>query len=882
MTPDDRIEKQIEAEKRLLALQQERYNSTERLSKLEDEHNKTTLEYQAEIIRSYEALRAASSDPAEQERLRQSIAGLEAQRDALTASEDRLKSARDAAADYGKVFGDSLVSISDGLLQNAAQIQEVQGGLGGLRSLATAAGDAMGGFAKKMEDLNILFVVLDKTKDLVFQLDGLGAEFVKATGASREMAEEAFQLRGQLMSVGVSGAAAVGSMSDLLVTFKDFTQLSKSQREEFTLLASQLDKLGFSSAGVAEVLTNVVDMPPGRTLETMRDLAGTAIALGVPMSELSSDLVGNAELFAKLGDKGMDVFKGLAAAAKETGLQVSQLYSIASNFDSFEGAAEAAGRLNVVLGGNLIDTYTLLSATEEERIALLQRTLQASGKTWESMSRFERIELSRAMNIGLEESARLFSSTSQEVERTAAQIMHASMTEEELAQRTRDAATAMEKLQVFVENLAVAVTPLVHGLNMMVDLWLKAHTAITKLFGGGNNAGIGAAITMFGLLKGAIWGLKKIWKGFSFDFSNILPTRAPGGGGGPAGTISKIGEAATKSAKGILALGAAFLMIGAGVGLAALGMAEFVKAFKGFEAGQILAISVALGVFGATMVFLLSTLGSIVASGIGVAAVGAILALGASFVMIGFGVKLAAEGIGTLIESFRKFGPTQILAIGGSLLMLSVALSSFVGAVTILGLSLLNPLFTAGLVAFAAFILSFNRLDETKISSLATVLNSLENLDQIIENASLASEAIRQIIDTIEGIDDVEKFIVFSSVTNGLTEMLEQIKDADLDKVRSVIELIEPRADGTDVGANALELIEPRGEGTDVGASARERWSAERARLARLAAAPIAAMGRAVTSTRGDTIVIELDGKKLGQWMDRREDQVMKRVALFK
>jgi len=101
-------------------------------------------------------------------------------------------------------------------------------------------------------------------------------------------------------------------------------------------------------------------------------------------------------------------------------------------------------------------------------------------------------------------------------------------------------------------------------------------------------------------------------------------------------------------------------------------------------------------------------------------------------------------------------------------------------------------------------------------------------------------------------------------VTNGLTEMLEQIKDADLDKVRSVIELIEPRADGADVGA-----------------SARERWSAERARLARLAAAPIAAMGRA-TSTRGDTIVIELDGKKLGQWMDRREDQVMKRVALFK
>ena len=132
----------------------------------------------------------------------------------------------------------------------------------------------------------------------------------------------------------------------------------------------------------------------------------------------------------------------LSAAAKATGLSVQELYGIVSQYDTFENASAAAGRLNMVLGGNLIDTYSLLSASEEERIALLQDALALSGQTFEDMDRFQRIEIADALGVSLEQAAQLFQTTRGEVEKTAAELMYAGLTQEELEEKTRAAATA--------------------------------------------------------------------------------------------------------------------------------------------------------------------------------------------------------------------------------------------------------------------------------------------------------------------------------------------------------------------------------------------------------------------------------------------------------
>ena len=61
-----------------------------------------------------------------------------------------------------------------------------------------------------------------------------------------------------------------------------------------------------------------------------------------------------------------DHFSRLWSAAKATGIETQRLLDITGKFDTFEGAAEAAGKLNAVLGGGVIDTNALLMADHDE------------------------------------------------------------------------------------------------------------------------------------------------------------------------------------------------------------------------------------------------------------------------------------------------------------------------------------------------------------------------------------------------------------------------------------------------------------------------------------------------------------------------------------
>ena len=98
------------------------------------------------------------------------------------------------------------------------------------------------------------------------------------------------------------------------------------------------------------------------------------------------------------------------------------------------------------------------------------------------------------------------------------------------------------------------------------------------------------------------------------------------------------GKSAKDAALGMGALGAAIMMIGLGIGAAAMGLATLVQAFNGLEnAGPaLLAITLVLGAFVA-MVYILATASAIAAGPIGL--------LGLAFLGIGAGIFLAAYGL---------------------------------------------------------------------------------------------------------------------------------------------------------------------------------------------------------------------------------------------
>jgi len=196
----------------------------------------------------------------------------------------------------------------------------------------------------------------------------------------------------------------------------------------------------------------------------------------------------------------------------------------------------------------------------------------------------------------------------------------------------------------------------------------------------------------------------------------------------------------------MLALGVAVLLIGAGIAVAALGMAEFVKSFAGMSAGQIMAISVALGVFGATLYLLIPALIGLAAGAPGVAV---LLALGAAVLLIGGGVAVAAMGIGKMAEGMAKMfeaipDPATIATLG---LFIAAAAFGSAGLVAA-GIGLGAMAIGMGLLGVSLKFIATDDLEAIALfsESLASVQSG-----QLLETA----KAIRQVA---KAMDDIPTF----------------------------------------------------------------------------------------------------------------------------
>lgn len=515
---------------------------------------------------------------------------------------NKLNNAVKESGEAGKNLADKIAPISNSF--SRAAVASLETGQG-LKGLFTAAAEHSLNFAKNISlakvGLSGIERFISDTVQQVGALDDAAASFVRATGASRDFAYSAFETRQELGFLGITGIEATETMQGLYGSLSEFTQLSTEAQQDFTILAAQIDKLGGNAGAMSQVFTKVANTSISEAGENLRLVAGAADALGVPFDQMSSDIEGVSELFAKMGQAGMDTFLELSAAAKATGLSVQELYGIVSQYDTFENASAAAGRLNMVLGGNLIDTYSLLSASEEERIALLQDALALSGQTFEDMDRFQRIEIADALGVSLEQAAQLFQTTRGEVEKTAAELMYAGLTQEELEEKTKAAATAMDKFNVLMGNVAVFVEPVVEGLNKTIDFLLEftdgmdaSTVAISALIGGLGSAYLAAKIAGVGI-------------GIAFKTAAAsIGATAPAISAG----LASIGASAGGAAAGVGTFALAALAIGAAIAAPIAAMGYFVSKIgelvaQGPEAAaSLLTISGAMSTIGASLAIL--------------------------------------------------------------------------------------------------------------------------------------------------------------------------------------------------------------------------------------------------------------------------------------
>ena len=158
-----------------------------------------------------------------------------------------------------------------------------------------------------------------------------------------------------------------------------------------------------------------------------------------------------------------------------------------------------------------------------------------------------------------------------------------------------------------MEQFALAVTPAINFVHMMLD----GIMALDQRLGNGNFIPImlGVIGVMFALSKinqvaMALSKARLFWLGaetaavkaktVAEKAAMTQGQKSNAVGGGFLKTLKRFGKVLTKNAIGFAAFGAAMLMVGAGIGLAALGMAEFVKAFAGLGVEQLIAVTLGL------------------------------------------------------------------------------------------------------------------------------------------------------------------------------------------------------------------------------------------------------------------------------------------------
>jgi len=228
--------------------------------------------------------------------------------------------------------------------------------------------------------------VFDEAK----KLDTLTIEFQKTTGASSEFASNIGELTDRLRLFGVDSGDAAQAIGTLQSQFTMFTQLNAEQQLEIGRTAALLGELGVSyetSAKVFETSTRTLGLSLGQTESLLIDLRTTARALEVPIEQLSRDFGSAENMIAALGVTGPQAFKELAAASKATGVEMGTLLSMTEKFDTFEGAAEAVQSLNAVLGGNYLDSLSMVEEVDPaKRFEMLRDAVFAAGHSVESLA----------------------------------------------------------------------------------------------------------------------------------------------------------------------------------------------------------------------------------------------------------------------------------------------------------------------------------------------------------------------------------------------------------------------------------------------------------------------------------------------------------------
>jgi MFS family permease len=741
----------------------------------------------------------------------------------------------------------NLLGTTLGIRPGLASVESLFGSAsqGGAALLSSVVGIAEG-IGDVLDPVNIIANVIQaigvNSLNAVRSLDAGLASLNRQTQAAGELRDNVVAVREANTNLGVDyemSAAAIGALES---SMSNFLYVSDEAQDSMGDFAAKMEFAGVSAADSGVLLGNFTKTL-GYTNEESASIAEEFVRLGkaskIPANELIQGLNQALPQLAVYGKRAPEIFMKVQKTAKGLGLEVGSLLGITGQFDTFEGAADAAGKLNAVLGGNLLDSTQLLLATEDERVDMLREAVAATGRSFDSMGKFEKKAIAASLGItDMNEAARLFG----EDESFSGQVESS----EEYQEMLKQSLTLMDKLSAIMKKMAASTEGLFEVLNDVADFFIdNTKTAIGLLIVlGGTIAILGKRLAaslgkrLLGKVRSSLVGEIK---GIVQDVSGMAPspedglprsdapdapdrrrpspapgTRSPDVPGQPGeqpapaqqeGFIDKLSKLKPKQ---LWAIGGAIMLIGAGVGLAAYGMSLLVESFAalGDNTEAINAALIAMGIVMVGMIGMMAVFGFTVTAlgAAGLAAWPGLLAVGGAIALMGLGVGIAAAGMSLLVESFAKLKPNQITAMAG-------AFMQFAAAILLLTVSL------AGLaaLAMAAPLLAVGFLALVGLSAtIVGVMSGIKDVVNELDTAKLTGTfnlmtATTTAIQTAEGADsaDIEKLKEVVEVSQNYVDMRMQNEVAGEDSLNELIVAIKSLGGAAVSGANMASDMRP-------------------------------------------------------------------------
>jgi len=638
-----------------------------------------------------------------------------------------------------------------------ARVYKLGGNLMDIRAASGVAIGAIGGLANTMIKL-------------AFDVDESSSKLMKNLGINREMADAVFANTQEMARLGVSVEDQQRSFESLFKTYTGFSSANTSLRTELTATAATLEKLGVSnrdfSVGI-ENTTKFFNQTGEAAAATARDLADFGTIIGRTPQQIASDFAGIGESIAKLGSDGPRAFKDLAIASKITGIEINKLMQITDKFDTFEGAAEQAGKLNAALGGNFVNAMDLMMATDPaERFQMIRDSILDTGLSFDDMSYYQRKFFTDA--AGLDNVGDLAKLMSGNFEDLAGATQMSSDDFAKLAERTKANQSIQEELKATLAALVPVLQPVIvslrelaeelteddifmdalkstiMGISKIVIFFIENIKALTIALAG---AGLAKAFFQFQKLRAGIAGVNAVTGAaakksgvlksvFGAIFGNAANAAAPEAaargfkaqadaagaladvGEDAAEAITAMGEASGDAAQNLARMTGPILAIGASVAMAAFGVSFLVEAFGELTGDQIIGAVAGIAILGIGLAVFAKVAFAAAVPATGLA--GALLAIGAA-------VALAAVGMSFMVQSFAGLGDQST-----GIMSMASAITVLTGAVLTLGtLSLLAaPGLALVVIGITGLSLAMSDINAQPLADFTT------NLTNLIDNTA--------------------------------------------------------------------------------------------------------------------------------------------------